>query len=111
MIASVANQLSDPDVRTVHQSVVAHCTKMADVARNRIGIGSVTATENNGVPLMLDHANDVRSDHFILSAPAGTEAPVAGLLGRQDYFQSPTFKTIAAQASRLDGNPILNWKS
>lgn len=101
VIASVANQLVDTAVRTVHAQVVAHCTKMADVARNRIGIGSVTAGEASNVPAILDHANDVRSDHFILTAPAGTEAAVAGLLGRQDYFQSPTFRTIAF----LDGGP------
>ena len=95
VIASAANQLSDADVRTVQAQVVAHCTKMADVARNRIGIGSVTASETAKVTAILDHGNDVRSDHFILVAPAGTEAAVAGLLGRQDYFQSPTFKTVA----------------
>ena len=101
VIAAVANQLDGAGIRRVHQSVVAHCTKMADVARNRIGIGSAAATEQARTPDILDHANDVRSDHFILSAPAGTEAAVAGLLGRQDFFQSPTFKTVAA----LDGEP------
>jgi hypothetical protein len=85
----------------VQSQVVAHCAKMADVARNRIGIGSVTASETARVPAILDHGNDVRSDHFILVAPAGTEAALAGLLGRQDYFQSPTFKTVAS----LDGEP------
>jgi hypothetical protein len=101
VIASVANQLSGADVRKVHTQVVAHCTKMADVARNRIGIGSVTASEAAKVEEILDHANDVRSDHFILAAPAAMEAPVAGLLGRQSFFQSPTFKTIAS----LDDEP------
>jgi hypothetical protein len=74
---------------------------MADVARNRIGIGAVTAAEAAAVPLVLDHANDVRSDYFILSTPTQSEGAVAGLLARQDYFQSPTFKTIA----NLDGEP------
>jgi hypothetical protein len=68
---------------------------MADVARNRIGIGSASVAESRKVEDILDHADDVRSDHFILAAPARMEAAVAGLLGRQDYFQSPTFKTIA----------------
>jgi hypothetical protein len=96
VIASVANQLSDADARKVQQQVVAHCTRMADVARNRIGLGSISAGENNDIKKILDHADDVRSDYFILSAPAGTEAALAGLLGRQDYFQAPTFKTIAS---------------
>jgi hypothetical protein len=38
----------------------------------------------------------VRSDHFVLVAPARMEGAFAGLLGRQDYFESPTFKTIAS---------------
>ncbi|MDB6062024.1 MAG: hypothetical protein JWM78_2127 [Verrucomicrobiaceae bacterium] len=96
VIASVGNQLDDTGIKSVHQWVVAHCTKMADVARNRIGLGSVTVSESPKVDSILDHADDVRSDHFILSAPAGSEAALAGLLGRQDYFQSPTFKTVAA---------------
>jgi hypothetical protein len=96
VIASVANQLDDGAVRTVHQQVVAHCTKMADLARNRIGIGSVTRSESGTVEVILDHADDVRSDHFILTTPAGSDGAVAGLLGLQDYFQSPTFKTISA---------------
>ncbi|HEX9821333.1 MAG TPA: hypothetical protein VGD07_17160 [Methylomirabilota bacterium] len=109
VIASVAAQFDERTnnadataaMRAVHRSVVAHCTKMGDVARNRIGLGSATVAEQVSVPSIRDHADDVRSDHFILCAPAGSEAAVAGLLGRQDFFQSPTFKTIAA----LDGEP------
>lgn len=96
VIASVAGLLDDAGVRAAHQAVVAHCTKMSDVARNRIGLGSVTAAETGSVAAILDHADDVRSDHFVLSAPARSEAGFAGLLGHQDYFASPTFKTIAA---------------
>jgi hypothetical protein len=96
VIASVANQLADADVRSVQQQVVAHCTNMAELARNRIGLGSVTASEDGKVTSILDHADDVRSDHFILCVPAGSEGAVAGLLGRQLFFESPTFKTIAA---------------
>jgi hypothetical protein len=96
VIASVANQLADDQIIAVHQEVVAHCTKMADVARNRIGLGSVTDAETDSVPAILQHADDVRSDHFVLAAPARAEAALAGLLGRQDYFASPTYKTIAS---------------
>lgn len=94
VIASVGNQLGDEGVRGVHQAVAAHCAKMADVARNRIGLGSVTASESGVVPAVLDHADDVRSDHFVLTAPVGTEAALAGVLGLQNYFESATFKTV-----------------
>ncbi len=100
VIASVANQLTDAGVRAVHQAVAAHCIKMADPARNRIGLGSVTAAENASrtarVNNILDHADDVRSDAFVLTTPPGSEAAVAGLLSLQDYFQSPTFKNVPA---------------
>lgn len=96
VMASTDNQLGAADVRKVHQAVAAHCAKMADVARNRIGLGSVTADESGKVDAILDHADDVRSDNFILVAPAGAAPGVAGLLSLQDYFQSPTFKTVAA---------------
>lgn len=100
VIASVANQLDDAGVRRVHQAVAAHCAKMADPARNRIGLGSVTAgataRRDSRVAAILDHADDVRSNDFILCAPAGMEAAVAGLLSLQDYFQSPTFKVVPA---------------
>lgn len=97
LIASAAGQLDDAGVRTVHQQVVAHCTKMADVARNRIGIGSITAGEQaGGVKATLDHADDVRSDYFVLCTPAGSEGAFAGLLSHLDYFASPTFKTVPA---------------
>jgi len=97
LIASVARQLDDAGVREVHQQVVAHCTKMSEVARNRIGIGSVTAAEQAaGVKAVLDHADDVRSDHFALCTPAGSEGAFAGLLAHLDYFDSPTFKTVPA---------------
>ena len=84
MIASAAAQLNDADVRKVHQAVVAHCTKMADVARNRIGIGSVTASETNNINSILDHANDVRSDTSILRIRLALKALLPGLLGLQD---------------------------
>jgi tail sheath protein len=96
VVASVLGQLDEAGVRGVHQRVVAHCEKMSDVARNRIGIGSVTEDEAKETARILDHADDVRSDHFVLTTPAGSEGSFAGKLGLQEYFQSPTFKTISA---------------
>jgi len=96
VIASCANQLDDAGVIAVQQAVIAHCEKMATVARNRIGLGSVSPSESGNPSLILSHADDTRSDHFVLTTPAGSEAAIAGLLSRQDYFQSPTFKTVAS---------------
>jgi hypothetical protein len=118
VIASADNQLDGAGVRAVHQAVAAHCAKMADVARNRIGLGAVTAQESSSVSAILDHADDVRSDNFVLVTPAGGAAAVAGLLSLQDYFQSPTFKTVPslgvppgaytdAQLNQLVGGNVL----
>lgn len=118
VIASVDNQLDAAGVHAVHQAVAAHCAKMADVARNRIGLGSVIANETASVTAILDHADDVRSDHFVLVTPAGGAAAVAGLLSLQDYFQSPTFKNVPslgtaagaytdAQLNQLIGGNVL----
>jgi len=96
VLASVANQLADAEVRAVHRQIVAHCERMAGPARSRIGMGSVTASDSGSVSAMIDHANDVRSDVFVLLAPAGMDSAFAGLLGKQRYFAAPTFKTVAA---------------
>ena len=54
VIASVDNQLEQAGVRAMHQAVAAHCAKMAEVARNRIGLGSVTGRESPSVPAVLE---------------------------------------------------------
>jgi hypothetical protein len=96
VIASTATQLGDAQALAVQKAVVAHCIKMADKARNRIGLGSIFVSENGNLSEILSHADDVRNDHFILTAPANTEGAMAGLLGRLDYFRAPTFKPIAS---------------
>ena len=62
----------------------------------RRGDGSVTA--------VLDHADDVRSDHFVLTTPAGSEGAMAGLLGLLDYFQSPDVQDGAARSGSPPGH-------
>jgi hypothetical protein len=96
VIASTATQLGDPQALAVQKAVVTHCIEMADKARNRIGLGSIFVSENDKLSEILSHADDVRNDHFILTAPANTEGAMAGLLGRLDYFRAPTFKPIAS---------------
>ena len=86
MIGSAAAQMDDAGMLAVDQAVAAHCAKMADVARNRIGIGSVTPSKISDPNKIVDHANGVRSDHFILTAPTGMEGAMAALLGLQDHF-------------------------
>ncbi|HMV69301.1 MAG TPA: phage tail sheath C-terminal domain-containing protein, partial [Myxococcota bacterium] len=78
------------------QAMLAHSITQADAARPRIALGSVSPGENLDVRGILDHARQVGNRRFVLVTPAGAEGAVAGLLGHLEYFQSPTFKTIAA---------------
>ena len=96
VIASVADQHPDAEVRTVHQAVAPTARRWPTSPATASGSARSPTRRRATCGMVLDHADDVRSDHFVLSAPARTEGALAGLLGRQDYFQSPTFKTIAS---------------
>lgn len=79
----------------VQQALLAHSITQADNARPRIALGSVSPAESGDVRAILDHARQVGNRRFVLVTPAGAEGAVAGLLGHLEYFQSPTFKTVA----------------
>jgi hypothetical protein len=76
----------------VHALVISHCERMSKDAKNRIGIGTVAPGEE--VKDIITRTTNLGSDHFILVAPYGTAAAVAGLISKLQYFQSPTFKPI-----------------
>jgi hypothetical protein len=79
----------------VQQALVAHARVQADNARPRIALHSIRPSENNDIDGIVEHAGQVSDRRSVLVAPAGAEGALAGLLGHLEYFQSPTFKTIA----------------
>ncbi len=79
----------------VQQRLLGHSRAQADNARPRIVLGSVPPSANDDVGAILDHVGQVSDRRFVLVTPAGGEGSFAGLLGHLEYFQSPTFKTIA----------------
>ena len=81
------------DVRQVDSALRAYAEAAADRGAPAIAFGSVGPAEDE-VGEILDHANTVRSPRFVLCAPYGTHAAVAGLVGRLDVFRSPTFKSV-----------------
>ncbi|EIV92699.1 phage tail sheath C-terminal domain-containing protein [Frankia sp. QA3] len=81
------------DVRQVDGALRAFAEATADRGVPAIAFGSVGPAEDQ-VAEILDHANSVRSPRFVLCAPYGTHAAVAGLVGRLDVFRSPTFKGV-----------------
>jgi hypothetical protein len=83
------------DGLAVQQALVAHARTQADGAKPRLAILSIRPSENRDIGAIVDHAGQVTDRRAVLVAPAGGEGAMAGLLGHLEYFQSPTFKTIA----------------
>lgn len=92
VIASIEPGRADNDVRIIHQALVAHAVTMADAGAPRIAFGSVTAAEAKNLGSIRDHSATVRNRRFVLVAPPGAEGAVAGLIGRMNTEDSPTFK-------------------
>jgi hypothetical protein len=70
---------------------------MADSGAPRIAFGSLTAAEQNdpnSIAQIKDHAASVRNRRFVLVSPPGAEGAVAGMIGRMDPQESPTFKPV-----------------
>jgi hypothetical protein len=80
----------------IHNLVKAHCENMstsseAGALGPRIGIGSVAKGDTLED---IVRKNQIVSDRFILVAPYGFAAAVAGLISKLNYFESPTFKPL-----------------
>lgn len=83
------------DCVQVQQSMIGHARSQADNAKPRIVISSIRPEHNADIDAILDHVGQVADRRSVLVAPSGAEGALAGLLGHLEYFQSPTFKTIA----------------
>jgi hypothetical protein len=94
VIASVERGRATADVRQIHQSLAAHAVAMAENAAPRIAFGSVTIAEANNLDQIREHSALVRSRRFVLVSPPGAEGAVAGLVGRLNPQESPTFKSV-----------------
>jgi hypothetical protein len=94
VMASIEPGRSDADVRQIHQQLAAHAVRMAENGAPRIAFGSVTAGEQKNLGAIKDHAALVRNRRFVLVSPAGAEGAVAGLVGRLNPQESPTFKPV-----------------
>jgi hypothetical protein len=88
--------VSNPEI---HALVEAHCQNMSLDAKNRIGIGTVAVGES--LEDICNRTTTLASDRFILVAPAGNAGAVAGLVGKLNYYESPTFKPITG-ISKID---------
>jgi hypothetical protein len=94
VIASVEPDRATGEVRQIHQALGAHAVAMAENAAPRIAFGSITTAERDNLDLIREHSALVRSRRFVLVAPTGAEGAVAGLIGRLNPQESPTFKPV-----------------
>ncbi|WP_428264569.1 phage tail sheath C-terminal domain-containing protein [Haliangium sp.] len=93
---------ADLDGIAVQQAMLGHARAQADNARPRIALGSVEPDASDDLAAILDHVGQVRDRRFVLVTPSGAEGALAGLLGHLAFFESPTFKTIAAPGVPLE---------
>ena len=94
VLAAVEDTRPDAEARTIHQALVAHAQAMSDNGAPRIAFGSVTPDEQASVNSIKDHAATVRNRRFVLVSPAGAAGAVAGVVGRMNPQDSPTFKPV-----------------
>jgi hypothetical protein len=94
VLASIEPGRSNADVRQIHQALVAHAVAMADNAAPRIAFGSITEAERTDLAQIREHSALVRNRRFALVAPPGAQGAVAGLVGRLNPRDSPTFKPV-----------------
>lgn len=97
VLASIEPGRTNADVLRIHQALVAHAVVMADNGAPRIAFGSITLDEQtnpNRLDKIKSHAASVRNRRFVLVAPSGAEGAVAGLVGRMNPQDAPTFKAV-----------------
>jgi hypothetical protein len=80
---------------TVHAAIEAHCRNQSDGAHNRIGFGTINPADNDDPDAIVAKAALLSSERFVLVAPSSVLGAVIGVIGRLDYFQSPTFKRVS----------------
>lgn len=83
------------NVATVHAAIEAHCRRMSEDAKNRIGFGTVGPDESSLIKDIKNRAVALNSDRFVLVAPHGVLGAVAGRIASLNYYESPTFKKIS----------------
>ena len=94
VLAAIEPNRANDEVRQIHQALLAHAVGMADAGAPRVAFGSVTPDEQPDPKKIRDHASALRNRRFVLVSPAGAEGSVAGMVGRLDPQDSPTFQSL-----------------
>jgi len=94
VLASIEPGRTNDEALQIHQALLAHAVAMADAGAPRIAFGCVTPDEQKDLGKIRDHAAALRNRRFVLVSPSGAEGVVAGMVGRLDPQDSPTFKNV-----------------
>lgn len=94
VLAAIEPSKSDADVSQIHQALLSHAVTQSDNGAPRIAFGSITASEAADLDKIKDHASAVRNRRFVLVAPVAAQGAVAGMIGRMNPHESPTFKPV-----------------
>ncbi|MFZ4405751.1 MAG: phage tail sheath subtilisin-like domain-containing protein [Paracraurococcus sp.] len=97
VLAAVQDFSNASTVAAIYGDVIAHCARMSANTKGRIGFGEVAPYDpaGNTPKDWAEGAAQLLSERFVLLAPNGVAGAVAGMVGSLEYFQSPTFKTVA----------------
>jgi len=96
VLVSVQDTSDLTKLAQIYADVVSHCDRLSAASQGRIGFAGIPgATEADIRANAATLANNLVSDRLVLVSPFNTVGAVAGLVGSLDYFQSPTFKTVA----------------
>jgi hypothetical protein len=102
VLASLPAEMIADDRLKIFDAIKSHCEQASTASHPRIGFGQLPKDFTDAKAS--DWSSKLNSERFVLVAPHGTAAAVAGRVGSLDYFASPTFKTL----SGLDDlNPTL----
>jgi len=93
VFVGLQDQSDEKKVAKVYGAVVSHCDTLSSACKGRIGFGHVPPTASRDKHKEL--ASQLVSDRFVLLAPHGVAGAVAGMVGKLDYYRSPTFKRVA----------------
>ena len=96
VLLSVQDTSNTTRLAQMYADLVGHCELMSARSQGRIAFAGIPgATVADIVKNAGTLANNLVSDRLVLVAPYSAVGAVAGMVGSLDYFQSPTFKTVA----------------
>ncbi len=94
VLAEIEPTRSNAETSEIHQALLSHAVSQSDKGAPRVAAGSITVDEAGDLGKIKDHASAVRNRRFVLVAPPEATGAVAGMIGRMNAHESPTFKSV-----------------